>query len=81
VLGPDRVSEATRNIRLWVAGTEDDSGGVPATGDGIAWGQKDLFVPTGTLDEVISYGPYAITASGVGDIGFTLSFKYWIEYF
>jgi hypothetical protein len=81
VLGPDRVSEATRNIRFSVAGIEDDSGSFPLTGDGSAWAHKDLFVPTGTIDEVVSYRPDAITASGVGDIRFTLSFKYWIEYF
>jgi hypothetical protein len=81
VLGPDRVSEGTRNIRLGVEGTEDDSGSFPLTGDGLALAQKDLLVPTGTIDEVVSYRPDAITASGVGDIKFTLSFKYWIEYF
>jgi hypothetical protein len=80
VLGPDRVSEGTWNLRLGVIGTEDDSGAFPATGDGFASAQKDLFVPTGTIDEVVSYRPDAITASGVGDIRFTLSFKYWIEY-
>ena len=80
MLGPDRVREATRNIRLNVRCTEDDSGSFPLTGDGAAWGQKDLFVPTGTIDEVVSYRPDAVTASGVGDIRFTLSFTYWIEY-
>jgi hypothetical protein len=81
VVGPERVTEAGRHIRLSVSGREDDTGSVPAQGDDFAWGAKDLLIPEGTIDEVVSHRPDAIYVESGDDLRFTLSFKYWIEYF
>jgi hypothetical protein len=80
-VGPERVTEESLGVRLGVWGTEDDSGSFPAAGDNIAYAMKDLLVPAGTIDEIVSYRPDSIHAD-VGDgFSFTLSFTYWIEYF
>jgi hypothetical protein len=81
LVGPERVTREAMHIRLYVSGREDDSGSFPADADDFAWAMKDLLVPAGTIDEVVSHRPDSVYAD-VGDgLRFTLSFKYWIEYF
>jgi hypothetical protein len=79
-VGPEQVTAETLIVSLHVGGTEDDSGSAPAAGDDPAFGSKDLLVPVGP-DEVVTHRPDSIRASGSGDFSFTLSYKYWIEYF
>jgi hypothetical protein len=81
VVGPERVVDEMRHVRLRVFGQEDDSNSFPAEGDDFAWASKDLLLPTGTTDEIVSHRPDAILADSNDDLRFTLSFKYWIEYF
>jgi hypothetical protein len=81
IVGPEPVTEVMRHVRVWVSGREDDSGSFPADGDDFAWSGKDLFLPVGTTDEIVSDRPDSIYAD-IGDhLKFTVSFKYSIEYF
>jgi hypothetical protein len=81
VVPVESVTDVMKHVRIYVVGREDDSGSFPADGDDFAWGSKDLFLPAGKTNEVVSQRPDSIYADIGEDLKFTLSFKYWIEYF
>jgi hypothetical protein len=80
VVGPEPVKQESRHVRFSVEGEEDDSGSFPLDDVDVGTASKDLLTPSGP-DEVVSHRPDTISASGGDGWSFTLSYKYWIEYF
>jgi hypothetical protein len=80
-VGPEAVNQANRHVRFAVEGTEDDTDSFFPDNDDTAWGSKDLLLPTGTTDEVVSQRPDSIGADRGLGFSFTVSFDYWVDYF
>lgn len=79
--GPEVVSASSRDLRVSVKGQEKDTPGYLLAEDDHATGTKDLWQPSGTVDEDVIQRVDSVRGEGSDDLAFTLSFKYWVEYF
>lgn len=76
----ETVQGRHRHARFRVVATEDDSGSVPLDEEDIAWGMKDLFLPTGPDEQVQNRTDSVSAGPGHDGFHFDVSYSYSVDY-
>ena len=81
-IGPEPATPGSVSVRLRASADEDDFGSpFQDSMKDHAWGMKDLWMPSGTMDEsVVDRTETIVAGPGDHDFKFTTTFRYWIEY-
>lgn len=80
-LGPEAVTQASKDARIKIHGRDNDVAALNFAGDedDLADGYKDIVLPTNTVYENVDETTDSIEAGG--DLRIRASYKYWVDYF